>query len=834
MASLWDRARQELDHDDDTLFNLDRHDKRQMLQDILTVVQGQQDRCLQDRWKIQGLNGKKIVVRDVCAKMVSSIEKYMAVVDAAVQYDPVHSALPWAGIHFFLQLSINDSKTFDAMIEGLEILSRVVARYSIFEALYLGSTTPAQVQFKDGLVRLYAAVLSYLCKARKYYNRSITKRIVVNTFRPPELDKALLVVSEEEASVRRQADLIDTERQAEGMLLMKDVGVTAKQVEIRIEDLLSSQQKLEAQLKKLEAPFIRTFSQMTLLHNSLEHAERIELLLWLSRVPYREHHRVISSQFSCGSGQWLLQNHKFISWMTSSASEIFWLHGTSGSGKTKLVAIFLENLKKETSNLENAAPIAYFYCSRALAEPERAYPCEILRSIIKQLSQSQNGILQPTVDSFEQKKLEAELDGLPPSTLMLSECTDLLLQLVNTTPATIVIDALDECDPTQRHHLFSSLNSIITTSQNVVKIFVASRDETDIRTHLAHCDQIRITEEQNRHDIQRFVVTEVDKAINNRRLLRGNASHDLREHVVNELISKAQGMFRWASLQVEALCDPERVIREQDVVQTLTKLPSTLFKSYDVVFDRILRLYPESRSIAVIILQWLLAAEKMLSIEEFQAALSGSGALMVSTDDVIGCCCGLVEVDKGMNTLRLTHPSVREYLETLPQFSKNEMSSVIAERCLIANMNHRGIRPDKLANYATIHRALHCENSNETPRLGGMLSEFLFDRDHFNDWLDILETKLTDVDINSDLAKKLHAVQSKPTSPLFVLSCFGLFRLLDESELETSISNWHQCNLSGASALYVAARWGHLDAVKYLVRLGLNVNHIGGQFGHAL
>ncbi|KAG9727819.1 hypothetical protein KCU73_g12529, partial [Aureobasidium melanogenum] len=255
--------------------------------------------------------------------MVSSIEKYMAVVDAAVQYDPIHSALPWAGIRFFLQPSTNDSKTFDAMIEGLEILSRVVARYSIFEALYLESTSPAQVQLKDGLVRLYAAVLSYLCKARKYYNRSITKRIVVNTFRPPELDKALTVVSEEEASVRRQADLIDTERQAEGMLLVKDIGVTAKQVELRIEDLLNSQRKLEAQLKKLEAPYIRTFSQMTLLQNSLERAERIELLLWLSKVPYREHHRIISSQLFCGSGQWLLQNQKFISWMTSSASEIF-------------------------------------------------------------------------------------------------------------------------------------------------------------------------------------------------------------------------------------------------------------------------------------------------------------------------------------------------------------------------------------------------------------------------------------------------------------------------------------------------------------------------------
>ena len=86
--------------------------------------------------------------------MVSSIEKYVSVIDVAVQYDPVHSALPWAGIRFFLQLSINDTKSFDALIEGLEIIIGAVARYSIVENLYLCGTTEAQKQLTDHLVRL--------------------------------------------------------------------------------------------------------------------------------------------------------------------------------------------------------------------------------------------------------------------------------------------------------------------------------------------------------------------------------------------------------------------------------------------------------------------------------------------------------------------------------------------------------------------------------------------------------------------------------------------------------------------------------------------------------
>ena len=38
------------------------------------------------------------MIRDVCAKMVSWIEKFIGVIDVIVQYDPVHLALPWAAI----------------------------------------------------------------------------------------------------------------------------------------------------------------------------------------------------------------------------------------------------------------------------------------------------------------------------------------------------------------------------------------------------------------------------------------------------------------------------------------------------------------------------------------------------------------------------------------------------------------------------------------------------------------------------------------------------------------------------------------------------------------
>lgn len=125
------------------------------------------------------------------------------------------------------QISLNDVKTFEAMIEGLEITARVVAQYSLVEILYLKGHTEAKKQLQGQVTILYAAVLRYLCRARKYYSHNTASkyavcnlhksrlrciaRTFVNAIRPPELDDALKQITDQEALVCRQADLVDTE-----------------------------------------------------------------------------------------------------------------------------------------------------------------------------------------------------------------------------------------------------------------------------------------------------------------------------------------------------------------------------------------------------------------------------------------------------------------------------------------------------------------------------------------------------------------------------------------------------------------------------------------------
>lgn len=201
---------------------------------------------------------------------------------------------------------------------------------------------------------------------------------------------------------------------------------------------------------------------------------------------------------------------------------------------------------REASNTKNAAPIAYFYCSRNSSETERDDPCQVLRALTKQLSlvNRQRSILKPTLDMYTHKQLKAEEDGLEPSGLSISECVELILKITATTSVTLVIDALDECCSRTRHELFSVLKRIVAESHNVAKILVSSRQDSDIDAHFDCQEQIRVTEDQTHGDLNRFIEAQVTAAVQGRRILPGQEiSPALHKSIVEGLKSKAHGML---------------------------------------------------------------------------------------------------------------------------------------------------------------------------------------------------------------------------------------------------------------------------------------------------
>jgi hypothetical protein len=185
---------------------------------------------------------------------------------------------------------------------------------------------------------------------------------------------------------------------------------------------------------------------------------------------------------------------------------------------------------------------AYFYCSRNPAEPKRSDPVSILGSIARQLSSLQPGhsLLKPAVDMYKLEESQAFSSGK----LSLDETRDLIIRLVDEYPlATIVLDALDECDPGRRADLLDVLEHVLQDASSLVKIFISSRTDQDIVLRLESYPSLEIDPERNHVDIRRFVETETKTLIQRKRLLKLSQKQEtMRDIIITELSEQARGM----------------------------------------------------------------------------------------------------------------------------------------------------------------------------------------------------------------------------------------------------------------------------------------------------
>ncbi|KAL9616329.1 MAG: hypothetical protein Q9160_008792 [Pyrenula sp. 1 TL-2023] len=361
-SSLWNRAVAELSENDQRIFRVGSANQGQILRDILLAVESQRDRCQRGRWKTRRRNGQEIIIRDVCAKIVACVQKFLSVVDVAVSFDQAHAALPWAGVR---------AEVFDAMVEGLEKASSMIARCNIVESLYLhGDLSNVQSALQSEIKKLYGAILNFLCKTKKYYDSTLIKRVGNLTTRQ-NLEFAVKMMDEAERSFQMQKGLVDGE------------------------------------------------------------------------------------------------------------------------------------------------------------------------------SRDNEYVRRPTLDEYERRRRMAEHDGEAPGPLTIAESAKMCRKLGRTSPTIIVIDALDECDSRQRRLLLSALDEISSRSRDIVKIFVSSRDETDIAVYFSNGVTGKVTATDNAEDFRRFVEKGTGNFIQN-----WSVTHDetpetlqhLKVAIIGSLLEGARGI----------------------------------------------------------------------------------------------------------------------------------------------------------------------------------------------------------------------------------------------------------------------------------------------------
>ena len=198
---LWNKALDTLSVELRNSLDLTKASRGYVLPEALKEAQEKRQTCAQKFWTLKKRNGETNILRDVIEKIIVWVEKFIAVGDAAMQYDTAHAAPAWAAFRFVLQvktttllcrplfadahqMAVNDKRAFGEMIENLEAVAHLITRYAILEELYLQRYSTARDKLEDIVVCLYAEILTFLARCRKYFQSSAKSK---KTIRPKYL-----------------------------------------------------------------------------------------------------------------------------------------------------------------------------------------------------------------------------------------------------------------------------------------------------------------------------------------------------------------------------------------------------------------------------------------------------------------------------------------------------------------------------------------------------------------------------------------------------------------------------------------------------------------------
>ncbi|THZ76160.1 hypothetical protein D6C85_02431 [Aureobasidium pullulans] len=517
-----------------------------------------------------------------------------------------------------------------------------------------------------------------------------------------------------------------------------------------------------------------------------------------------------------GTGRWFVEGDLF-QFFKESRVPYLWLSGLAGCGKTVLSASIIEDLQQ--SRLSRSTTL-YFYFD--FNDVRKQTLDGLLRSLVWQLSSSSSNHASLEIP-YNHNKLQ-------PSILKLKELLETML-FASSGHVIIVLDALDEC--TERSELLPWLSQIAGRCTSNVQIIITSRKEYDIRVALEKWmttdSMLSIPHSQVDDDIRTYVRARI---ISDEGLKRWENKPRVQDKIEKHLMGKAQGMFRWAKCQLDALAN---CISLRQLNNALLTLPMTLHETYDRILDRIPTMYLQDTIRLLQVLTW---SERPLLIEEVVDLLAvdldspvgfdmenrlpnphemvqlcsglvtlGPQSLDPEDDNVEGDFFTLFEASGFREEIHLAHFSVKEYL--------------ISDNVRNANYQARLIQPIAAASIASVLLTylLCLEKEIAQDKLASAYPLAFYAAKYWMHFGRVADSEDT----------RLHILIDK-----LLLEPGRRSRWLSVYDPDTPGSRFERTSLPTPEPLYHASLCGLEQVSIRLLEGGADVNTVGGRYDNAL
>jgi hypothetical protein len=250
------------------------------------------------------------------------------------------------------------------------------------------------------------------------------------------------------------------------------------------------------------------------------------------------------------SYRWILENSEFRRWHDDKQSQLLWIRGDPGKGKTMLLCGIIDELNKTITgaSASSGCLLSYFFCQ---ATDDRINSATaVLRGLIYLLADQRPALLKHVRKKYDSTEKELFMDTN--AWFALSEIFINILQDPSLGSTYVVIDALDECKKSSLQHLVQFIDKASLVCPRV-KWIISSRNWPSIEEELRISDQkFQLQLELKQDCISSAVSTYLTYKVGELAKLK-NYTAELEKSVREYLTLNADATFLWVALVLREL-----------------------------------------------------------------------------------------------------------------------------------------------------------------------------------------------------------------------------------------------------------------------------------------
>lgn len=346
------------------------------------------------------------------------------------------------------------------------------------------------------------------------------------------------------------------------------------------------------------------------------------------------------------SYRWILENQEFKQWRDHEGSQILWIQGDPGKGKTMLLCGIINELK-----IQKEAQLAYFFCQAT--DDRLSNSTSVLRGLISMLVKRQPSLLSHARKKY--KEMDRAVFEGPNAWYAVSGILTDILQDGSLRKTYLIIDALDEC----LNGLPELLKFVVKKSP--VKWLVSSRNRPDIKERIEYASRTAshtkmLCLELNKDSVSAAVRTYIERKVSELKERKGY-DEKTRKAVENHLSSNANHTFLWAAL----VCENLEGIDSSLTLSELDEFPPGLDEFYGEMMKRMCEskmanLYKRILAIIAVVYQPVTLQELSSLCEMPKGAANKPEFLR----QIVSRCGSFLTVEK--DVIYVVHQSAKDFL----------------------------------------------------------------------------------------------------------------------------------------------------------------------------